>query len=128
MFIVGCMPGAYNSPLAFYPPESSDVEFDDYQRNFAILETAAEKFLKDTKAFTDAVNSMCHFASSSHTVFSITLRQLFSRPGAASPSTFLSSSIPSHPNMTFWVNSQKPHTRSRTSMPITPLWRNSGRP
>ena len=40
-------------------PESNDPEFDDYQRNFAILETAAEKFLKDTKAFTDAVNSMC---------------------------------------------------------------------
>ena len=40
--------------------ESADPEFDDYQRNFAVLETAAEKFLKDTKAFTDAVNSMCH--------------------------------------------------------------------
>src|SRR6266404_1969554 len=114
MFIVGCMPGAYNSPLAFYPPESSDVEFDDYQRNFAILETAAEKFLKDTKAFTDAVNSMCHFASSSHTVFSITLRQLFSRPGAASPSTFLSSSIPSHPNMTFWeIPRSRTHDQER---------------
>ncbi|KAH9994379.1 BAR-domain-containing protein [Russula vinacea] len=38
--------------------KSSDQEFDDYQRNFALLETAAEKFLKDTKTFTDAVNTL----------------------------------------------------------------------
>jgi len=38
--------------------KSTDTEFDDYQRNFAVLETAAEKFLKDTKAFTDAVNTL----------------------------------------------------------------------
>ncbi|KAH9964521.1 hypothetical protein BC827DRAFT_1187647 [Russula dissimulans] len=38
--------------------KSNDPEFDDYQRNFAILETAAEKFLKDTKTFTDAVNTL----------------------------------------------------------------------
>jgi hypothetical protein len=46
------------------PPESTDQEFDDYQTNFALLETAAEKFLKDTKTFTDAVNSMCRLISS----------------------------------------------------------------
>lgn len=49
-------------------PESTDPEFDDFQRNFAVLESAAEKFLKDTKAFTEAVNSMCP------------IRVLFSRP------------------------------------------------
>ncbi|KAI0296673.1 BAR-domain-containing protein [Russula brevipes] len=43
--------------------KSNDPEFDNYQRNFALLETAAEKFLKDTKAFTDAVNSMSLFTS-----------------------------------------------------------------
>jgi len=36
--------------------KSADPEFEDYQRNFAVLEAAADKFLKDTKAFTDAVN------------------------------------------------------------------------
>jgi amphiphysin len=45
-------------------PESTDQEFDDYQHNFALLETAADKFLKDTKTFTDAVNSMCRLISS----------------------------------------------------------------
>jgi amphiphysin len=40
-------------------PESTDLEFDDYKHNFGLLETAAEKFLKDTKTFTNAVNSMC---------------------------------------------------------------------
>ena len=34
--------------------ESNDPEFDDYSRRFGSLETAAEKLLKDTKAFTDA--------------------------------------------------------------------------
>jgi amphiphysin len=38
--------------------KSTDGEFDDYQRNFALLETAADKFLKDTKTFTDAVNTL----------------------------------------------------------------------
>ncbi|KAH9075750.1 BAR-domain-containing protein [Lactarius deliciosus] len=45
--------------------KSTDTEFDDYQRNFAVLETAAEKFLKDTKAFTDAVNGMSLFTAGS---------------------------------------------------------------
>lgn len=38
--------------------ESSDPEFDDYSRRFAALETAAEKLLKDTKAFDEAVNNL----------------------------------------------------------------------
>ncbi|KAI0271596.1 BAR-domain-containing protein [Gloeopeniophorella convolvens] len=38
--------------------KSNDPEFDDYQRNFATLESATEKFLKDTKAFSDAVNTL----------------------------------------------------------------------
>ncbi|THH13196.1 hypothetical protein EW146_g6994 [Bondarzewia mesenterica] len=38
--------------------KSTDPEFDEYQRNFATLEHAVEKFLKDTKAFTDAVNAL----------------------------------------------------------------------
>ncbi|ETW87661.1 hypothetical protein HETIRDRAFT_424381 [Heterobasidion irregulare TC 32-1] len=56
--------------------KSTDPEFDDYQRNFAILETAVEKFLKDTRAFTDAVNSLFtsgtsyaqHFATIYHPI------------------------------------------------------------
>ncbi|EPQ61224.1 BAR-domain-containing protein [Gloeophyllum trabeum ATCC 11539] len=38
--------------------KSVDPEFDDYQRRFASLEQATEKLLKDTKAFTDAVNHL----------------------------------------------------------------------
>ncbi|KAJ7102480.1 hypothetical protein B0H15DRAFT_334762 [Mycena belliarum] len=38
--------------------KSTDPEFDDYQRHFGNMEQAAEKLLKDTKSFTDAVNSM----------------------------------------------------------------------
>ena len=37
--------------------ESTDPEFDDYQRHFGNMEKAAEKFMKDTKSFTEAVNS-----------------------------------------------------------------------
>jgi amphiphysin len=35
--------------------KSTDPEFDDYQRNFTSLEQAAEKLIKDTKAFTEAI-------------------------------------------------------------------------
>ncbi|KAJ7171814.1 hypothetical protein C8R43DRAFT_979525 [Mycena crocata] len=38
--------------------KSTDPEFDDYQRHFGDMEKAAEKLLKDTKAFTDAVNGL----------------------------------------------------------------------
>uniref|UniRef100_A0A0W0F9Y5 BAR-domain-containing protein n=1 Tax=Moniliophthora roreri TaxID=221103 RepID=A0A0W0F9Y5_MONRR len=38
--------------------ESNDPEFDDYERHFSLMETAVEKLLKDTKAFTDAVNGL----------------------------------------------------------------------
>ncbi|GJE96828.1 BAR-domain-containing protein [Phanerochaete sordida] len=38
--------------------KSNDPEFDDYQRRFATLETAAEKLLKDTKAFDEAVTNL----------------------------------------------------------------------
>jgi hypothetical protein len=45
--------------IILHPPtplsESSDPEFDDYNRHFAVLEQATEKLLKDTKVFTDAV-------------------------------------------------------------------------
>lgn len=59
-----------NAPLT----ESADPEFDDYSRRFGSLETAAEKLLKDTKAFTDAVGNLFtsgygfaqHFASIFH--------------------------------------------------------------
>ncbi|KAJ7922935.1 hypothetical protein B0H13DRAFT_1978588 [Mycena leptocephala] len=37
---------------------STDPEFDDYQRHFGNMEKAVEKLLKDTKAFTDAVNGL----------------------------------------------------------------------
>ena len=53
--------------------ESNDPEFDDYARRFASIETAAEKLLKDTKAFTEAVgnlfNSGYGFAQHFSTVF-----------------------------------------------------------
>ncbi|KAH9982179.1 hypothetical protein BGW80DRAFT_1471107 [Lactifluus volemus] len=45
--------------------KSADPQFDDYQRNFGLLETAAEKFLKDTKTFTEAVQCMSLFTSGS---------------------------------------------------------------
>ncbi|KAF7306460.1 Bar adaptor protein [Mycena indigotica] len=38
--------------------KSNDPEFDDYQRHFSTMEKAVEKFLKDTKSFTDAINSL----------------------------------------------------------------------
>ncbi|KAI0252672.1 hypothetical protein BJV78DRAFT_1200291 [Lactifluus subvellereus] len=51
--------------------KSNDAQFDDYQRNFALLETAAEKFLKDTKTFTEAVNTLFTSGSSLAQHFSI---------------------------------------------------------
>ncbi|PPQ67408.1 hypothetical protein CVT25_005987 [Psilocybe cyanescens] len=38
--------------------KSVDPEFDDYQRHFTALEQAAEKIIKDTKAFTEAVTNL----------------------------------------------------------------------
>ncbi|KAJ7139521.1 hypothetical protein C8R44DRAFT_764687 [Mycena epipterygia] len=38
--------------------KSTDAEFDDYQRHFGTMEKAAEKLLKDTKSFTDAINGL----------------------------------------------------------------------
>jgi len=78
----------YTSPSLL--PESSDQEFDDYQRNFALLEAAADKFLKDTKTFTDAVNSMCRLVSSVMASLTKSFRQRFSHPEAASRSISLS--------------------------------------
>ncbi|KAI0089772.1 BAR-domain-containing protein [Irpex rosettiformis] len=43
--------------------KSSDPEFDDYSRRFAALETAAEKLLKDTKAFDEAVTNLFNSGS-----------------------------------------------------------------
>ncbi|KAF7310468.1 Bar adaptor protein [Mycena chlorophos] len=53
--------------------KSTDAEFDDYQRHFGTMEKAVEKFLKDTKSFTDAVNGLftagAGFASHFATIF-----------------------------------------------------------
>ncbi|KAK7064740.1 Bar adaptor protein [Favolaschia claudopus] len=53
--------------------KSTDPEFDDYQRHFGTMEKAAEKFLKDTKSFTDAVNGLftsgAGFATHFSTIF-----------------------------------------------------------
>jgi len=38
--------------------KSADPEFDDYQRHFTAMEQAAEKLIKDTKAFTQAVTDL----------------------------------------------------------------------
>ncbi|KAF8807625.1 BAR-domain-containing protein [Phlegmacium glaucopus] len=37
---------------------STDAEFDDYERHFTDMEKAAEKLIKDTKAFSEAVSSL----------------------------------------------------------------------
>lgn len=42
---------------------SSDPEFEDYQRQFTIVEQGADKLIKDTKAFSEAVlctNAISH--------------------------------------------------------------------
>ncbi|KAA1468436.1 BAR-domain-containing protein [Dentipellis sp. KUC8613] len=53
--------------------KSADPEFDEYQRNFTTLEAETEKFVKNTKAFSDAVNSLftsgSNFAQHFSTVF-----------------------------------------------------------
>ncbi|KAJ6569581.1 hypothetical protein B0H19DRAFT_1209479 [Mycena capillaripes] len=53
--------------------KSTDPEFDDYQRHFGTMEKAAEKLLKDTKSFTDAVNGLftsgAGFATHFSTIF-----------------------------------------------------------
>ncbi|THU90764.1 BAR-domain-containing protein [Dendrothele bispora CBS 962.96] len=53
--------------------KSNDPEFDDYQRHFTALEHAVEKLLKDTKAFTDSVNTLftsgAGFATHFSTIF-----------------------------------------------------------
>ncbi|KAF5377247.1 hypothetical protein D9615_006407 [Tricholomella constricta] len=53
--------------------KSNDPEFDDYQRNFTNLEGGAEKLLKHTKAFTEAVTllftSGANYAAHSVTIF-----------------------------------------------------------
>lgn len=38
--------------------KSNDPEFDDWERHFSMMEKATEKFLKDTKSFTEAVNAL----------------------------------------------------------------------
>ncbi|KAJ7226087.1 hypothetical protein GGX14DRAFT_423794 [Mycena pura] len=56
--------------------KSTDPEFDDYQRHFGNMEKAAEKFMKDTKSFTEAVNTMftsgagfaTHFSTLFHSI------------------------------------------------------------
>ncbi|TFK47948.1 BAR-domain-containing protein [Heliocybe sulcata] len=50
--------------------KSVDPEFEDYQRRFASLEQATEKLMKDTKAFTDAVNHLFMAGASFSTHFS----------------------------------------------------------
>lgn len=42
--------------------ESTDPEFDDYQRHFTSLEQAAEKLIKDTKAFSEGVTGMDYYS------------------------------------------------------------------
>ncbi|TFY79826.1 hypothetical protein EWM64_g4182, partial [Hericium alpestre] len=43
--------------------KSTDPEFEEYQRNFSTLETETEKFLKNTKAFSEAVNALFNSGS-----------------------------------------------------------------
>ncbi|PCH33055.1 BAR-domain-containing protein [Wolfiporia cocos MD-104 SS10] len=47
--------------------KSTDPEFDDYARRFSSIETATEKLLKDTKAYTESVtNLFSHGAGFAH--------------------------------------------------------------
>lgn len=54
--------------LPFHPTstdwasESNDPEFDDWNRNFTMIEQVTEKLIKDTKAYMDAVNGMLQCA------------------------------------------------------------------
>lgn len=41
--------------LLKFVAESKDAEFDDLDRHFSSLETAAERLIKETKTFCDAV-------------------------------------------------------------------------
>ncbi|KAI0079044.1 BAR-domain-containing protein [Panus rudis PR-1116 ss-1] len=43
--------------------KSSDPEFDDFARRFASIESATDKLLKDTKAFTEAVSNLFTYGS-----------------------------------------------------------------
>lgn len=38
--------------------ESVDTEYDEYHRHFSALEQGAEKLIKDSKAFSEAVTSV----------------------------------------------------------------------
>jgi len=49
--------------------KSTDPEFEEQSRHFATLETATDKLIKDTKAFTDACNSLCASGASYATHF-----------------------------------------------------------
>ncbi|KAJ4485486.1 BAR-domain-containing protein [Lentinula aciculospora] len=51
--------------------ESNDPEFDDYQRHFSSMEQAVEQLIKDTKAFTDAVNGLFTSGAGFATHFSV---------------------------------------------------------
>jgi hypothetical protein len=42
--------------------ESADPEFDDYERHFTSMEQAAEKLIKDTKAFSEGVTCMDYYS------------------------------------------------------------------
>jgi len=67
--------------LLFFPPhltESSDPEFDDYNRKFTAIETGTEKILKDSKVFRDAVQTLLYSGSS----FSTSFNTLFAPLGA----------------------------------------------
>ncbi|KAJ3576273.1 hypothetical protein NP233_g537 [Leucocoprinus birnbaumii] len=51
--------------------KSKDVEFDDYNRHFSNLETAAERLIKDTKVFCEAVTSLFTHGHGFATHFSV---------------------------------------------------------
>ncbi|TFK40932.1 hypothetical protein BDQ12DRAFT_646537 [Crucibulum laeve] len=50
--------------------KSTDPEFDDYHRHFSSLEKAAEKLIKDTKAFSEAVAALFESGAGFATHFS----------------------------------------------------------
>ena len=58
--------------------ESSDPEFDDFNRKFTAIEAGTEKILKDSKTFRDAVQTLLYSGSS----FSNSFNTLFAPLGA----------------------------------------------
>ena len=76
---VSSSPSTYPiEPAHFATLESSDPEFDDFNRKFTAIEAGTEKILKDSGTFRDAVQTLLYSGSS----FSNSFNTLFAPLGA----------------------------------------------